>query len=152
MPQFSDKQRRTAWQAFRYLASAGSVSLVYLGLLALGLLLGWQYFLAILAAQVVTIALAFPVYRVFVFQSRGSIRIDFVRFLSVWSAGAIAGIVFTPLLVEFAHLDPFVAQVISIVVVSVGSFVSHRFFSFRTSSQVKASESSAPARDEERHS
>lgn len=117
----------------RYLVVAGSVALGYLGLVAAGLLLGWHYLVAILAAQVVTIACAFPLYRTFVFRSRGSWGGDFVRFLSVWSTGAIAGVVATPFLVEVFGMHPMVAQVLAIVVVAVGSYLGHRWFSFRRS-------------------
>lgn len=118
-------------QPVRYLVVAGTAALFYLGVLALGLWLGLHYLIAILIAQVITIACAFPAYRTFVFQSRGRVLTDFVRFLSVWVSGAIAGIVVTPLLVELLGWHPLVAQVVAIVVVSVASFLGHRFFSFR---------------------
>lgn len=118
-------------QAVRYLVVAGSIAIFYLGVFALGLWIGWFYFIAILFAQIITISIAFPLYRAFVFRSHGKLRTDFVRFLSVWLTGAIAGIVVTPLLIELVHLNPLVAQIISVAVVSVGSFLAHRFFSFR---------------------
>lgn len=118
-------------QVARYLAVAGSMAMLYLGVFAVGLWAGWFYFTAILVAQVITILIAFPLYRALVFRSHGRLRSDFVRFLSVWLTGAIAGIVATPLLVELVHLNPLVAQIISVAVVSVGSFLAHRFFSFR---------------------
>lgn len=116
----------------RYLVVAGFTSLGYIGLVALGLrVMGWHYMLAILAAQVVTIGCAFPAYRSLVFESRGRVWTDFVRFLSVWASGAIAGIVGTPFLVEVFGMDPLVAQVLAIVVIAVASYLGHRFFSFR---------------------
>lgn len=115
----------------RYLVVAGTTSLGYLGLVAAGLAVGWHYMVAILVAQVVTIACAFPAYRTLVFQSRGSVGADFARFLSVWSTGAVAGVVATPLLVEVLGMQPLVAQVLAMVVVAVGSYLGHRFFSFR---------------------
>lgn len=118
-------------QPVRYLVVAGCAALFYLAVLALGLWLGLYYLVAILIAQVITIACAFPAYRTVVFQSHGRVIPDFIRFLSVWVSGAIAGIVVTPLLVELLGWHPLVAQVVAIVVVSVASFVGHRFFSFR---------------------
>lgn len=115
----------------RYLMVAGTTTLGYLGLVAAGLGLGWHYMVAILIAQALTIALAFPAYRTLVFRSQGSLGGDFVRFLSVWSTGAIAGIVATPALVEILGWHPFVSQIVAIVVVAVGSYLGHRFFSFR---------------------
>lgn len=116
----------------RYLLVAGCTSLGYLALVAIGYqLLGWHYMVAILVAQVITICTAFWFYRGFVFNSKGTIWVDFVRFLSVWSTGAIAGIVGTPFLVEVFGMHPLVAQVLAIIIVAVGSYLGHTFFSFR---------------------
>jgi putative flippase GtrA len=119
------------WQAIRYLLVAGTTSLFYLGLIAGGLALGIQYFIAILCAQFITVFSAFPAYRAWVFKSRTTVRHDFVRFLGVWSTGAIAGLVATPIMVELLHLNALVAQVIAIAVLSVFSFLGHRYISFR---------------------
>lgn len=116
----------------RYLVVAGFTSLGYIALVAIGLrIIGWHYMMAILAAQVVTIFCAFPAYRSLVFESGGRVWADFVRFLSVWASGAVAGIVGTPFLVEVFGMDPLVAQVLAIVVIAVASYLGHRFFSFR---------------------
>lgn len=124
---------RSLWSRheIRYLVVAGCTSLGYLALVTVGLALGWFYMVAILVAQVITIACAFPAYRSLVFESRGPIWGDFVRFLSVWSTGAIAGIVATPFLVEVFGMHPLVAQVLAIIVIAVASYLGHRFFSFR---------------------
>ena len=115
----------------RYLVVAGSVSVGYLGLVAAGLATGLPYLLAIALAQVVTISVAFPTYRSLVFRSHGPLLAEFGRFLSVWSGGMVAGFVATPLLVELTPIPPLEAQVIAVVVVAVGSFLGHRFVSFR---------------------
>lgn len=126
-------RRMWSYHQIRYVVVAGCTSLFYLALVAAGLSLRWHYMLAILAAQAVTIACAFPAYRSLVFESGGRPLADFVRFLSVWSTGAVAGVVATPLLVELVGMDPLIAQVVAIVVVAVGSYLGHRFFSFSDS-------------------
>lgn len=116
----------------RYLLVAGSTSLGYILLMALGnKVLHWHYMVAILVAQVITICTAFWFYRGFVFRSKGTVWGDFLRFLSIWMTGAIAGIIGTPLLVEFLHIDPVIAQILAIIIVAVFSFLGHTFFSFR---------------------
>lgn len=120
-------------QSWRYLVVAGCTALGYLGLFALGLAAGLHYFAAILLAQAIAIAVAFPLYRRFVFESTSGLWGDFLRFLTVWSAGALSGVVLTPLLVELLGWHPFLAQVIAIAVVSAGSFLAHRLFTFRGS-------------------
>ena len=120
-------------QGFRYLLVAGTTALFYLGLVAGGIAIGINYFIAILCAQAITICCAFPFYRRFVFESQGRIGVDFARFIVVWSSGAVAGIVVTPLLVQGLKWQPLLAQVVAIAVVSVFSFLGHRYFSFRQS-------------------
>lgn len=127
----SPLDRLVGLQQVRYLLVAGTTSLGYLGLVAAGLALGWHYMIAIAVAQAITIACAFPAYRTLVFASRGPWRTDFARFLSVWSSGMVAGFVATPLLVEVLGMPPLLAQVVAIVVVAVGSYLGHRYFSFR---------------------
>jgi putative flippase GtrA len=117
-------------QLVRYGISAGSVAVLYVLIYGIGLQLGLHYFVAILIAQVIAICVAFPLYRAFVFASTGPVRSDFVKFLGVWSGGAIAGIVATPILVEVFGVHPFWAQVFSILVISVASFLAHRVFTF----------------------
>lgn len=118
-------------QLFRYGMSAGSVAVLYLLVYWVALQLHLHYFVAILIAQVIAISVAFPLYRAFVFESTGPVRSDFLRFLGVWSGGAIAGVIATPILVELFGVDPFWAQLFAIVVISIASFLAHRVFTFR---------------------
>jgi putative flippase GtrA len=118
-------------QVFRYGISAAAVAVFYLLVYFAGLQLGLHYFVAILVAQLVAISVAFPLYRTFVFTSTSSVRYDFARFLSVWSGGAVAGVIATPVLVELFGVQPFWAQVFSILAISVVSFLAHRLFTFR---------------------
>lgn len=120
----------TRVQLVRYFAVAGGIQLLYLCIMASFLLLGWHYVGAIAAAQVLTVAAAFHPYRIWVFESRGRAARDLPRFLAVWSGGAFAGFVLTPALVEFLAMPPFPAQTLAIVLVSSGSFLAHRLFSF----------------------
>ena len=133
MRSLSHSVRRRLAQPVRYAVVAGLTALGYLGLVAAGLAVGLHYFIAILSAQVLTIATAFPVYRRLVFRSTGGAYADFMRFLIVWSSGAISGIAVTPLFVELLHWHPLIAQVVAIAVVAVGSFLAHRFFTFARS-------------------
>lgn len=119
----------------RYLAVAGSTSLGYLALVAVGLANGLPYMLAILAAQAITITVAFPTYRRLIFRSRRPWRQDLPRFVAVWSGGFVAGIVVTPGLVEFVGMAPLVAQVVAVVGVAVLSYLGHRYFSFARSAR-----------------
>ena len=118
----------------RYLMAAGSISVLSWAMVALGLWFGWHYMVATVFSQVAPIPVAFPLYRRFVFQSTGSLRGDLSRFLVVWGSGMIAPIAAAPVLVEGLRMNPVVAQVVITVVVAIGSFLGHRFFSFRRTS------------------
>jgi putative flippase GtrA len=123
--------RKLAAEAIRYYAVAGLVALGYLAVYGGLLALGVHYYLAIAIAQVITIAWAFPLYRRVVFRWEGPWYRAFPRFVGVWGGGMIAGFVATPLLVELAHVPPFWAQLITMVVVSVASYLLHRVVTFR---------------------
>jgi putative flippase GtrA len=115
----------------RYLAIGGTMAVGYLALVAAGLRTGLPYMAVITAAQVVLILVAFPAYRTLVFRSHGGLGGDFLRFLSVWSGGLAASFLGTPFLVEMLGMPPLPAQVLAVLVVAVGSYLGHSFFSFR---------------------
>lgn len=116
---------------FRYFIVAGGVALFYLSLVALGIGIGFHYFLSILFSQLIAIMVGFPLYRRFVFESKDKVHLDFIRFISVWASGAIAGLVLTPALVEFFAWDPLVSQILAIITISVLSYLAHKLFTFR---------------------
>jgi putative flippase GtrA len=124
-------ERHAGASPVKYLVTAGASTITYLAVLRLFLGLELPYMVAIVAAQAVIIPTAFLAYRSLVFGPGSTIRADFARFLSVWIGGAVVGLVTTPLLVELAGLDPWLAQFLTIAVVSVASFVGHQRFSFR---------------------
>jgi putative flippase GtrA len=68
---------------------------------------------------------------VLVFRSHGRVLGDFWRFLSVWSGGLVASFLGTPFLVELFGMPPLAAQIVAVVVVALGSYLGHKFFSFR---------------------
>lgn len=124
-------ERRAGASPLKYVVTAGASTITYLALLKLFLALELPYMVAIVAAQTVIIPSAFLAYRSLVFGPGSTIGVDFARFLSVWIGGAVAGLVTTPLLVELARMDPWLAQFLTIAVVSIGSFVGHLRYSFR---------------------
>jgi len=69
-----------------------------------------------------------------VFESHGRLRGDLFRFMIVWGTGMIAPIAAAPLFVEGLGMNPVLAQIVITAVVAIGSFLGHRFFSFRRAS------------------
>ena len=117
----------------RYLVVGGSVAGLYL-LLYAGISLAFPHlnYLVVLAiAQVIIISIAFPLYRTFVFRSQGSLRGDLTRFLGVWAGNLTFGTLGLAFLVQVVGMPQIPAQFITVAVVSVVSFLGHRFVSFR---------------------
>lgn len=115
----------------RYLVVAGCVSVLSWALVGLGLWFGWHYMAATVFSQLAPIPVAFPAYRGLIFRSTGRVLADFVRFCSVWVSGMVAAIGGAPVMVELVGLDPVSAQVVITALVAVGSYLAHRFFTFR---------------------
>jgi putative flippase GtrA len=112
----------------------GAVNTV-VGLLAFAgflVLLGKQHYLVVLAcAHVVSVLIAFVLYRWVVFRVRGHLLADLWRFETVYLSALAVNFVLLPLLVEVAHLEVYPAQAMIVVVTSVMSWVGHKHFSFR---------------------
>lgn len=89
------------------------------------------YLLSLACSYLVAIVLAFVLYRRFVFMVTGHVIRDFLRFVSVYAVAIAINAVLLPVLVEFAHLAPLLAQALTVGVTTLLSFFGHREFSFR---------------------
>lgn len=120
-------------QRVRYLISGSFVAGLYIVVFAVLTRSCPQvnYLVLLLAAQVVIMSVAFPLYRRFVFGSRGGVLEDLSRFSGVWGFNFLLGTALIALLVSVLHVQPNLAQVVTIALVTVSSFLGHRFVSFR---------------------
>jgi len=91
------------------------------------------YLGSLYGSYLLAVTLAFVLHRRFTFrvEGTGNRLVDFLRFASVYVVSLAANTLVLPLLVELAHLDPLVAQAISVVVTTVVSYFGHKYFSFR---------------------
>jgi putative flippase GtrA len=96
------------------------------------------YLLALALSYAIALILAFILYRRFVFQVRGNIFIDLLRFISVYALSIGVNVVALPFLVEVAHVVPLIAQALILVVTTLVSYFGHRYFSFRRAQSVEA--------------
>lgn len=117
----------------RFAVVGATVQLVYLGSMSALLAMSIHYVSALLVAQLIAIAFAFPTYRVHVFEGTGPWRSQLARFAGIWWSGAAASLVGVPLLVEVLHVRPLLAQLIVVVCVAAFTFVAHRHLTFRGS-------------------
>ena len=107
----------------------------YLLFAMLLLLLGHRlYLVALVCAYVISVLVAFVLYRHLVFKVRGHVLADLWRFVMVYLAAFAVNLVVLPLLVELAHLPVLVAQAMIVLVTSLMSWVGHKHYSFRRSS------------------
>jgi putative flippase GtrA len=93
-----------------------------------------RYLLALLCAHVVSVLMAFVLYRHLVFRVHGHVLADLWRFETVYLSALAVNLVVLPLLVELAHLPVLLAQALVVLLTSVMSWVGHRHYSFRRTS------------------
>jgi putative flippase GtrA len=97
-------------------------------------LLGHSRYLAVLAcSHVVSVLIAFVLYRYVVFRVRGHLLADLWRFETVYLSALAVNFVLLPVFVELAHLPVLLAQALVVIVTSAMSWVGHRHYSFRRS-------------------
>ena len=103
--------------------------LCFAGFLAL---LGQQRYMATLVcAHIVSVLIAFVLYRYVVFRVRGHLLRDLWRFETVYLVALAVNLVLLPLLVQLGHLPVLLAQALILVVTALISWVGHKHFSFR---------------------
>jgi putative flippase GtrA len=90
-----------------------------------------RYLVALVCAHVVSVLIAFVLYRFVVFKVRGHVLADLWRFETVYLSALAVNFVVLPLLVEIAHLPVLLAQAMIVLVTSLMSWVGHKHYSFR---------------------
>lgn len=119
---------------FRYAAVGGfNTAFGYGAFVALRAAFGGttHYLIALVAAHIISVLVAFVGYRMIVFRVRGQVFKDLARFWSVYALVLGFNIVALPLLVELAGLHVFLAQGIFALVTAVVSYLAHGHFSFK---------------------
>ena len=120
-------------QRVAFLAVGATNTVVgYLSFAAILLLLGQRlYLVALVSAYVISVLIAFVLYRSLVFRVRGHVLRDLWRFVTVYLLALAINFVALPVLVELAHLQVLVAQALIVLITSVMSWVGHKHYSFR---------------------
>jgi putative flippase GtrA len=117
----------------RYVIVGGSCAVLYLATFAVlaAVTSHAGYFTWFFTAQLITMSVAFPLYRTWVFESKGRTLADLSRFASVWGTSMVASFVSLPFLVEVVGMRPVPSQVLAVAVLAVASYLGHSFVSFR---------------------
>lgn len=102
------------------------------------------YIVSLYLAHIVASCVAFVLYRRVVFDVRGAVLLDFVRFQGVYVVPLLANTMALPLLVSLGGWNVYAAQGIMVVFLTVISYLGHKFFSFRRVTTMPAAETSTP--------
>jgi putative flippase GtrA len=123
-------------QRLAFLVVGGINTVVgFLAFAAFLVLLGQRHYLAVLGcAHVVSVLIAFVLYRFVVFRVRGHLLADLWRFETVYLSALAVNLVLLPLLVELAHLPVLLAQALIMALTSMMSWLGHKNYSFQRSS------------------
>jgi putative flippase GtrA len=121
-----------ARQEFRYLLVGAANTAVGYGLFSICLLLlAFPYPIALVVSHIVSVSVAFVLYRTFVFDSEGNAWLDFFRCHMVYLGQLAVSAVLLAALVELAGLHPMVALLFTLVTTVIVSFFGHKYVSFR---------------------
>lgn len=105
-------------------------------LIALGVYPSLRDIFHILAIGVIinmlSINFSFLTYKLLVFRTRGNWLSEYLKSYLVYGVAAILGVALLWLLVEGLSMPFWIAQAITVIVVGVFSYLSHRLFTFST--------------------
>jgi putative flippase GtrA len=127
-------RRSLADQRFQFLLVGGINVLQGIGWFAvLQLLLGdfLPYILVLVLVYVISIPIAFSLYRVLVFTAAGPWPTELARFTLVQAASFAVNMAALPFFHELLGVPLLISQILSIGVVVVFNYTGHLYFSFR---------------------
>ena len=90
-----------------------------------------NYLVLAVPVNVLAITNAFVCYKLIVFRTKGHWLAEYVKCYLVYGLGCLISMVLLWILVEAFSMDPVVANVIGNVIVIIGSYFGHKYFSFR---------------------
>lgn len=121
------KDRRVAFLAVGAANTAVGLGAFFVFHLLLG---DGRYLLTLLASHVVSVLVAFVLYRYLVFRVRGHVLHDLWRFETVYLVGLAGNAALLALGVDVLHLPVMACQVVIVALQAIWSWVGHARFSF----------------------
>jgi putative flippase GtrA len=92
-----------------------------------------MYMLALVISQIFCTTVAFIVYKLGVFKTKGNIFREFWSFSAFYLINYVVNYACLPILVEIAGLSPIIAQWIFVAALAISSYLWHSRISFRQS-------------------
>lgn len=94
-------------------------------------------------SHMLTSTVAFFIYRKYVFVVKGQLLKDYWRFQAVYIVPLLANTFLLPVIVVFTHINVYLAQGIATVVLTIVSYLGHKYFSFHRSNPQNSAKGSA---------
>lgn len=101
------------------------------------------YFGSLYVSHFLTSTVAFFIYRKYVFVVKGQLFKDYWRFQTVYIVPLLANTFLLPAIVMSTHVNVYIAQGIATIVLTIVSYLGHKYFSFQRSNPINSAESSA---------
>lgn len=84
-----------------------------------------------IAATIINITHAFIGYRFFVFQTKGNLVKEYLRFYVIYAVPIGLGFVIFPICFELLEMNPYLAQAIVLLITIIISYFGHKNYSFK---------------------
>ena len=130
-----DRVRKKSGRPLRYVAAGAFNALIgvtfFPALLLISPFFHANYMIALVTSQVVCTTVAFLIYKMFVFRTRGNIVKEFGSFVTFYLLNYTANWILLPILVEVGGMSPIWAQSGFVVALAVSSYFWHSRISFQ---------------------
>ncbi len=93
-----------------------------------------HYILLAVVSNIISITNAYICYKLFVFKTKGNILKEYLKCYVVYGLSMLLGRFFYMFFVDIAGLNPVIANIISVLLLTIVSFVGHRYYSFKNKS------------------
>jgi putative flippase GtrA len=103
-----------------------------------------HYLVILVLAWPIAVLNAYLGYRFIVFRSRGSILRELPRFSLVYVVSLIIGLIALPIALTILPFSIYVVQALLTIAVIIGSYLSHRYFSFGVGRRTGGPKGSSP--------
>ncbi len=93
-----------------------------------------HYILLAVVSNIISITNAYICYKLFVFKTKGNILKEYLKCYVVYGLSMLLGLLLLYVLVDIAGLNPVTANIISVLLLTIVSFIGHRYYSFKNKS------------------
>lgn len=90
-----------------------------------------HYILALIISSVIGIAHSYIWNRKWTFKSRGNVRKESSKFITVYGIAFVMNLIILAIFVEKLRFDPKIGQIFALGIVTIISFLGHKYWSFK---------------------